>query len=309
MGFLDGCAEFGAGDTGVRLEPGGALLGPVGDHAAGVFGARYLGHVGARPGAGDVGAGDVHPGADDFAGFDGAAHVDLAVRGITAGGADGGDAGRQVEARRSGVHLGMARRGRVEGVVVDAHQSGNQGVAGAVYPFRVRRDLDFAVRADGQDPLAGDDHGLSGARSRAGSVHQLRAGDRGRGAGGAHEPPGALVEFVGGLGGRGDRRDRQQRQAEGDDGEPPADGGSRGRNGREQAEGTGENHAAPRGRNRQKRRKMGKRTMLPVRRRAGAAAGAARFGAWAEAPFVRESPVRAPTSAEGNPPAPPENRR
>ena len=145
VGGVDGGFELGAGDVHVGLVAGDALRGPEVDEVAGVVGAFELVHLDeGAVGAFEVGRGDVDVRAEEAAGVDVAAEVEVEVGLDAAGGAEGGDAGGEVEARGGEGHLGddegrfggavggFVGAGDVVEVVVHADEAGEDGVAGEV---------------------------------------------------------------------------------------------------------------------------------------------------------------------------------
>ena len=142
VGGVDGGFELGAGDVHVGLVAGDALRGPVVDEVAGVVGAGEVVHLDeGAVGAFEIGRGDVHVRAEEMAGVDLAAEVEVEVGLDGAGGADGGDAGGEVHARGGEGHLGddegwlggavggFVGAGDVVEVVVHADEAGDDGVA------------------------------------------------------------------------------------------------------------------------------------------------------------------------------------
>src|SRR6202000_2815768 len=145
VGLVDGGLELGARDVHVGLEAGDALVGPEVDGGLCVGGVFELVHLeGEGAGAFEVGAGDVDVRAGDAAVVDGAAEVEVEIGLDGAGGAEGGDAGAEVETRRGEGHLGHddgrlggagdveVGAGEVVHVVVHADEAGEDGVAGEV---------------------------------------------------------------------------------------------------------------------------------------------------------------------------------
>ena len=145
VGLVDGGLELGAGDVHVGLEGGGSLGGPEVDGGAGVFGIAELVHLDeGGAGALEVGRGDVHVGAGEFAGVDLLLEVEVGVGLYRAGGAEGGDAGAEVEVGggegelgddegRLGVAFGVGvGTGDAVHVVVHADDAGDDGAAGEI---------------------------------------------------------------------------------------------------------------------------------------------------------------------------------
>ena len=131
------------------------MVGPVVHRAAEFGGAVQAVHLlcpgdvafQVRPGEPDLGAG--HEAAVDVA-----LDLDVGVGLDAAGGAQGGDASRQIEAREAGGHLVEdAAAGRVEEMVVHAHQAGEDGVAAQIDPLRAGRGCRGDLAAHDVDRL------------------------------------------------------------------------------------------------------------------------------------------------------------
>ncbi len=105
------------------------------------------------------------------AGIDELLHVEVGVGLQAAGGARGGDAAGQIEARKAegllGVHGNAAARG-IEEMLVHADQSGDDGGAAEVEKLRAGRTAWSA--AHGGDFAMVDDDGLVLDRRRAGAI-------------------------------------------------------------------------------------------------------------------------------------------
>ena len=141
VGFVYRGAQLGAGDVHVRLEIVGALLGPVGDGAAGVIGVLQFVHLaGIGAGTFQVRGGRKNLGAGRAAGVNVTPEADVGVAVDGAGGADSGDAAREIEPRETRSMLGIERQPaagrRIEHVIVHADKSGNHGAPGEIKHFR-----------------------------------------------------------------------------------------------------------------------------------------------------------------------------
>ena len=126
--------------------------------------------------AAEVRAGHVEARARNRAAVHPALEIQLDGRRPAARGHRGGDAEGEVEQRRGDAHLGELLHAAEVGVLVQAHETGQDGVALEIEHQRAGGDRQLARRSDGLDPVAAQDDGLVGARGGAGPVHQPHVG-------------------------------------------------------------------------------------------------------------------------------------
>ena len=126
--FFNGRAQLVARDVHIRFEGSRARVRPIVHHASRVVGTGELMHHGReRPAPFEIRRGDVHLWPDHAAGIDQPFDFQIGVRRDAAGGANRGDAKREIETRETAAHVRVHRRRathRKEHVVVHAHQTG-----------------------------------------------------------------------------------------------------------------------------------------------------------------------------------------
>src|SRR5262249_9176134 len=126
----------------------------------------------------EIRAGDVDLRPEEFSGVDGFLDLQIGVWLIRTGGAYGGDAGGEEEARKTERHVVgevcvVDGRGDVKKVIVHADDAGNGGVSRKVDALSVLRNLHGGCVADRGDSVVGEENGLVGAGLRASAVDDL----------------------------------------------------------------------------------------------------------------------------------------
>src|SRR3989454_10102108 len=175
VGLFYCCAQFGARDVHVGLKRGGAFIRPEVHHATRVVGPSKLVHHG-REGAASfqIWSRDVHLGPDPAATVNQPFDFEVGERRHAAGGANRGDAERQIEAWKAVPHVRVHRRGSAFGkehVVVHAYQARQNSVASEIEGLDVRRQSRSGGWADRLDFAVADHYGLVVPWYGAGSIN------------------------------------------------------------------------------------------------------------------------------------------
>ncbi len=171
--LVDRGFQLGAPDVGVRLQPRRALRRPVRHEAHRLLRRLQQRHAGRALTARDVRRGDVDARAGGAASLDLGLEVQLGVGCAASRRPHGGDAGPQVEPRRTvGELRAAAAGGRVVQVVVQADESRNHRVPGQVDDVRALGRPRRARVAHRRDAAVLDHHRLIFARGRARAVDQ-----------------------------------------------------------------------------------------------------------------------------------------
>src|SRR5690348_2784832 len=146
MGGLYGGCQFVRGDVHIGFEGGNAFGDPEFHGAARVFGVFQLMHLKSECAmALEIRSRDVNFGSCHFTFVDRAFQFEVGVRLKAAGGAQGSDASRQIEARKTCSVLVIQRyrttRSRIKHVIVHADDSRKKGVPGEIENFGAVRHL------------------------------------------------------------------------------------------------------------------------------------------------------------------------
>src|SRR5579864_815246 len=167
MRFVDGRLGFGSGHVRIKLEGRRTFPGPVLDHAACVFGPGDL--VKLDQGitlAGNIGTRYMYLRPNQSSVVDSLLDFQIRVGLKRAGGADCGNAVREIQPRKAERHVvseqlvDVEKVAHIEKMIVHANESGKRRVSGEVDPLRARRDVDRAGRSEGGNAAAGYDNGL-----------------------------------------------------------------------------------------------------------------------------------------------------
>ncbi|SPF47362.1 hypothetical protein SBA4_3690011 [Candidatus Sulfopaludibacter sp. SbA4] len=197
----------------VGLERSHSLVGPILHGFARVVGTLQGMHLHERSAAAlQVRSGDVHLGPGHAAGIDHGFDLQVSERLHAAAGACGSDSAGQIEARKTeglfAVNGDSLARG-IEQMLVHAHESRDDGVAGQVHALGAGGDRSGGGAAHGGDFAVIDDDGLIFGGRRSGAVDDPHVDERDHRGIGGDEGPRAGEQFAGRLL-RGERRSRQR---------------------------------------------------------------------------------------------------
>ena len=171
--------QLGTPDVGVRLDPRRALGRPIGDKPLRGFRRGQHRHRAATLRARDVRRSDVDARSRRKSVIDLIFQIDLGVRRTTSRRPNRRHTGAQIQSRPGIRHLhGAATRGRIEEVIVHAHDPGNHRRSAQVHHPCAHGHLHGRRRSDRRDAAGANHDRLIGLGRAAGSVDDQHVRER-----------------------------------------------------------------------------------------------------------------------------------